>query len=310
MEKRTYHTIAALSCALILVMTLKALKKGPQYAKREKIGKDGSFVGARQDLEAALEEAWPEQDYAALLEELPPPSVVGKVVKVESRVFPALWDKVRDLRTEDGSFFRFDDGSGELLQFHLRPREEVPPELSREDAISREKAIQITNDFLAKLGLCDNAISGLEISVHEDGVGYRERGTELGDAFWEVSAPYRYNGVPCMSNVRVNVSAYSGGIRVFFHLPFAQPEPSGRKIGRQEAIAVAQKFLARRRVRTGPLADASLWYVYPSNRWAWFGSRSSRFKKDLRLAWSVEFEGSTHPYPVVVDVDCSTGDII
>lgn len=217
----------------------------------------------------------------------------------------------REIMYEDSSFIRFAPMEGILLVY-ANVTETVPANLRMSDAISKEKAVEIARANFKELDIGENLPEGVSWELRMDSVSLSDTAEHTGvkddldGGKWHVGSSYLYGGIPTQSGAMFTLSAYSGRVLGFRHLPFVTPEPARRNCGKDEAIEKAKKAMGMSMARSRGVISAEEYYVYPQNPW-WKGRGISC---PMRLVWEVKFNLGEHDPPAIVDIDCETGKAI
>ena len=225
-----------------------------------------------------------------------------------------LGKRMRVLELSDGKKLKFDAVTGQLLCYLSFVQEEIPSGLTKQDAISRDKALAIAQQTLNKLGVG----AGFEFEKAYYGKGPSAAGSDDPDSLiggeWSFHGSQKYEGIPYFSSgIHIRVSAYSGIILAYVNDPMGPlPVSLEERITADEASSIASDFLGigfwgllngvHVRPATKVIACSNTYFSSPGKRPIVQGTES-------HLCWQVIVE-NYNDFPLTIIVNAATGEII
>ena len=193
---------------------------------------DAPITTSQLDLACAVFELGPNPEF-----------VIDKVLHM-----PLSQRNIRELCTKKRQYLRFDLATGELISFYDLELEEVPENVTKNDAIPKEKAVEAANSLLQDL----RRQAGFEIKsvVFEDSPVYASPGSggRLEGALWVIKGVLEYDGIRYLgAGTEIEVSAYSGRIRAYSCRPLGPlPLSMEERVGSTQAMQIGTEFLHER----------------------------------------------------------------
>jgi hypothetical protein len=217
--------------------------------------------------------------------------------------------EVRKIKTADGKHLSFDMATGQLTAYFDSKPEEVPADLTKDNAIPQEKAMEAGVKLLNDLGV-DAAFESKK-TQYEDAAEVKP--SDLMGAEWVVHGPLKYKGIPYYgSGVRVSVSAYSGKVMQYSYRPMGNPPKNlEEKINSQEAAKMAMNSV-------GKQSEGKTWAVqgtpikviaFPGEIRSPMESKKPSLSERPRLCWLVNLSPGDDDFPMMVLVDAVTGKV-
>lgn len=202
-----------------------------------------------------------------------------------------------------------DTSTGKILRYRFQKIESVPTGLTKDDAIPEGQAMDTAKSFLDELGI---SLDDLKYTFGYHDPMHLEM-NDLHGASWMLHGKLEPSGVPfAFGMVTINVSAYSGEVRMFVHFPVIMPESVRQVFSQEECELIARDFVKDN------FALAAVQYVFDSRlatmqrNGHWHEPQSYERLGIGRLCWVITVRRKAEDiHPVCsVYVDCETGEII
>ena len=269
--------------------------------------RDVVFTGV-QTVEARMQE---QMQLAFAAFGIDPKSEIVEDTKEEGTIFKRT---MRAITLRDGKYLTFDTISGQLLHYLSFIQEEAPNRLTKQDAISQEKATTIARQILEILDVGDS-FSFEKVYYNKDGDALDSGNSDsLTGAEWSFHGSQKYEGIPYFSSgIHIRVSAYSGIILAYVNDPMGPlPVSLEERITADEASSIASDFLGigfwgllngvHVRPATKVIACSNTYFSSPGKRPIVQGTES-------HLCWQVIVE-NYNDFPLTIIVNAATGEII
>ena len=152
--------------------------------------------------------------------------------------------KIRDIDLSDGRNATFAVTTGQLLRYLSFAHEDVPRRLTKRDAISQDKAVEIARETLDKLGV-GNGYEFDKIFYERAAWAGLDDSNSLTGGQWCLRGTQKFQGIPYFpSGICMNVSAYTGMVLAYVNDPMGPlPERLEASITADEASSIASDFL-------------------------------------------------------------------
>lgn len=224
---------------------------------------------------------------------------------------PPYGTEVRDIKTADDKSLQIDTKTGELLSYYSISIDNVPANLTKDDAIPKEEAMAKARDLLEKLGV--DAVFEDEKTQYQDSIEVTPN--DLQGAEWDMRGILKWKGIPFFgSGVKVSVSAYSGEVVFYAYRPVGPaPDNLDAKIKSAQAREAVSAFLANKtsgRASMEIKGEPLLVITYPNNFWTRTNPGPLTPADKPRLCWLVDSQPEDGGSPLLVYVDAQTGEIV
>jgi len=216
---------------------------------------------------------------------------------------PPYTNVMRVIETKTRRKCKFEDTSG-ILMYYRGDIAQGYKEITADEIISKEKAIDIATDFMSDLGItCDEQVVNCVNCAKYD---------NLADSRWVISCPTKYKGVPISySYTEVWVAASDANVMAFLHRPTRDyPESMIQNISEDESTKTGKEFLRTKFREEYILESSVLGIAYPNNTFSNPNSDLIDGGTKPRLCWISNYTPTEGGYLITVFVDTETGKII
>lgn len=226
---------------------------------------------------------------------------------------PPFLGHVRKFTLKDGRILRFDRATGQLVMLRGTELENVPPDLTRDDAIGEDQA----------LATIKNLLDAFHINVQVEKVKFEcssqvgvgdDRKEMLRGAEWVFREKLKYKGIPYFgAGIQVAISAYSGKVYRYSYLPIGPlPSSLNEKIDAKKAAQIVKRSLrfVSWLAFPGYEVGAPEKWIARSNNWSWSRVPGDEIVQGnvAYLCWIVPLDNG-YDAPLRFFVDAQTGDI-